>query len=187
MKRLVLLVLLFITQILPAQQNYSESPEVNKAMESIWNRGSERGVDMDSLMSIAEKNDFPSILEKIDIVDEILHFKLDTIIAQDTIYRQINVTGITRYYPTKEGRRWFYNCRVEIEKRLLSKPDVLETIVAHELGHVLGFYDEKKREIAIMYGIIVEHEGFLYDVIYIAHKEQRWDEFFDMIKETYKI
>lgn len=150
---------------------------IERALKSIQEEGLERGVDFDSLLTVATKNGYPVDYKGMKIVD--------TILVDSVSYHVIGVTRNDTHYDYK--RKWHYDCTVEIEREILGDYNVAENVVAHELGHVLGL-NHDENENSIMFIFTVVDKGFFYNATYEKeNKEYRWDKYFNKLKTKYKL
>jgi hypothetical protein len=145
---------------------FSQEAIIEKQVNSIKNRGLERGLNIDSLMEQATFNGYPIKLKGIQVTD--------TLDSAGQVSRTVN------------GNH--YEALIELHPSLLYREEVLETTLGHELGHFLGLHHCHEFCSAIMSGhLLGGHKGTsTYDRYYKSDfEEERWDSFFNKIRIRY--
>lgn len=166
-----LVVILLMTCNLSAQ--YGGGKLIDDAFNEIRREAVQRGIDIDDVIQRATFNGYPLKFKGVTVVDTIDDHKL-----------KINPSALTTYQPHYR----FYISKIQIERDNMQDRNVLISMIAHELGHVLlgPTHEPKKVQDRIMSGITISGSGDLYDRIYKSeYVSKRWDIYFDKIRTKY--
>lgn len=168
MKKILTVLFLFVNLMLPAQG-------IKEAELSIQSRALERGINLDSLVETATKEGFRTKYVGTTYLDSL---------------KYTSTLGQTRWTAHKENGAWHYDTSIRLRPRLKDDFNLLETTIAHEKAHLLNLGHCHISCESIMSGIaedIVEYTTNYNRAFYSIYTEERWDEYFDLIKDKYNI
>lgn len=168
MRKWLTVLLLFVNLLVQAQG-------ISEAEESLQARAMMRGVDLDSLVDSAMREGFSTRYKGAGYLDSL---------------RYTSTLGQTRWIAHRVDGAWHYDMHIDLRPGLTEDFNLLETTVAHEKAHLLNIGHCHLSCESIMSEItksIVEYTEEYKRVFYSPYREERWDEYFNLIKSKYDI